>query len=84
MTDNHGNEWPVYYADDINSSIIEIDYLRNESSDNKLIDKKRTYVYPNPVTDKLNIYTKGLSGTLEFSLMNIQGQQIKNKTFNCN
>ncbi len=49
ITDNRGNEWPMYYSDEINSNIIEIDYVNEEIIDNNLIDKKRTYVYPNPV-----------------------------------
>ncbi len=47
----HGNEWSMYYSDDINSNIIEIDYVKEGISGNNLIDKKRTYVYPNPVRD---------------------------------
>ena len=48
ITDNRGNEWPMYYSDEINSNIIEIDYVKEEIIGNNLIDKKRTYVYPNP------------------------------------
>lgn len=47
----HGNEWSMYYSDEINSNIIEIDYVKEATSGNELIDKKRTYVYPNPVRD---------------------------------
>ncbi len=48
---NRGNEWSMYYSDEINSNIIEIDYVKEVISGNGLIDKKRTYVYPNPVRD---------------------------------
>jgi len=48
VTDNRGNEWPMHYSDEINSNIIEINYITEEISGNNLIDKKRTYVYPNP------------------------------------
>ncbi len=47
----HGNEWSMYYSDDINSNIIELDYVKEALNGNNLIDKKRTYVYPNPVRD---------------------------------
>ena len=45
----NGNEWSMYYSDEINSNTITIDYVKEPPSNNKLIDKKRTYVYPNPV-----------------------------------
>jgi len=51
VTNNRGNEWPMYYSDEINSNIIEIDYIKEAISGDNLIDKKRTYVYPNPVRD---------------------------------
>ncbi|MBU0528514.1 T9SS type A sorting domain-containing protein, partial [bacterium] len=47
----NGNEWSMYYSDEINSNMIEIDYVNEQTSGNGLIDKKRTYVYPNPVRD---------------------------------
>ncbi len=47
----NGNEWSMNHHDEINSNIIEIDYIKEQTSGNDLIDKKRTYVYPNPVRD---------------------------------
>lgn len=47
----NGNVWSMYHHDEINSNIIEIDYVKEDVSGNELIDKKRTYVYPNPVRD---------------------------------
>ena len=41
-------------------------------------------IFPNPVNDILNISFNGFMGTLELSLLNMQGQQLKSKTFNCN
>lgn len=55
----NGNVWPMYYSDEINSNTITIDYIKEEASGNKLIDKKRTYVYPNPVRKniaKIRVY----------------------------
>ncbi|MCK4903256.1 MAG: T9SS type A sorting domain-containing protein [Candidatus Marinimicrobia bacterium] len=47
----NGNEWSMYHHDEINSNIIEIDYVKETTNSEKLIDIKRTYVYPNPVRD---------------------------------
>ncbi|MEE8340772.1 MAG: T9SS type A sorting domain-containing protein [Candidatus Neomarinimicrobiota bacterium] len=47
----NGNEWSMYYSDEINSNIISINYEKVATSVDKLFDKKRTYVYPNPVRD---------------------------------
>ncbi|MFC1759990.1 T9SS type A sorting domain-containing protein, partial [Candidatus Neomarinimicrobiota bacterium] len=44
----NGNEWSMYHHDEINSNIIEIEYINEKTGGNELIDKKRTYVYPNP------------------------------------
>ncbi len=47
----NGNEWSMYYSDEINSNTITIEYIKEATNGDKLIDKKRTYVYPNPVRD---------------------------------
>lgn len=56
ISKNGGNEWTSYYGNEINSQTIKIDYYIEPNSDGKLIDKKKTYVYPNPIkTDRAKI-----------------------------
>ena len=45
----NGNEWSMYHHDEINSNIIEIDYIKEQTDGTGLINKKCTYIYPNPV-----------------------------------
>ncbi len=47
----NGNEWSSYYSDERNSNLININYDTTATVVNGLIDKKRTYIYPNPVRD---------------------------------
>ncbi len=51
LRQNGGNEWTTWYGDENNSKMITIDYIKEIASGNDLIDKKRTYVYPNPARD---------------------------------
>ncbi|MFC1565640.1 T9SS type A sorting domain-containing protein [Candidatus Neomarinimicrobiota bacterium] len=51
LSSNGGNEWIAWYGDENNSKLIEIDYIKETTPSNDLIDKKRTYVYPNPIRD---------------------------------
>ena len=51
LSQNRGNEWTTWYGDDNNSKSIKIDYIKETTQSNDIIDKKRTYVYPNPVRD---------------------------------
>ena len=53
ISENGGNEWTTWYGDENNSNTIEIDYLNEINSDIKLFDKKRTYVYPNPMRNNI-------------------------------
>ncbi len=51
LSQNGGNEWTTWYGDENNSKVIEIDYIKEITSNDDLIDKKRSYVYPNPARD---------------------------------
>ncbi|MCJ7801291.1 MAG: hypothetical protein MUP82_02915, partial [Candidatus Marinimicrobia bacterium] len=51
LSPNGGNVWTAWYGDENNSKLIEIDYIKEQTGGNDLIDKKRTYVYPNPARD---------------------------------
>lgn len=51
LSQNGGNEWTTWYGDENNSKMIIIDYIKEITSGNNLIDKERTYVYPNPAKD---------------------------------
>jgi hypothetical protein len=51
LSQNGGNEWTAWYGDENNSKVIEIDYIKKITSNDDLIDKKRSYVYPNPARD---------------------------------
>jgi hypothetical protein len=51
LSENGGNDWTSWYGDENNSTLIEINYDKVNNANNKLIDKKRTYVYPNPIRD---------------------------------
>ena len=46
---NGGNEWTSWYGDENNSTLININYSKTINENRKLFDKKRTYIYPNPV-----------------------------------
>ena len=70
----YGNDWSMYHHDEINSNNIEIDYIEQEVIGNELFDKKRTYVYPNPATDKLHIHT-GINMD-EVKILDITGKTI--------
>ncbi len=48
ISENRGNEWTSWYGDENNSTLIEINYSKNINNNEKLFDKKKTYVYPNP------------------------------------
>jgi hypothetical protein len=61
------------FVDNININITSY------SGVNNLRDDHEISIYPNPVADQLNIYSKRMSGIIDFSLLNIQGQQIKYK-----
>ena len=51
LSENKGNEWTSWYGDENNSTLIDINYGKNINANGNLIDKKRTYVYPNPIRD---------------------------------
>ncbi len=51
VSPSYGNEWTMYHHDEINSNEIEIEYDVANVTTKSLIDKKRTYIYPNPVRD---------------------------------
>ena len=53
LSQNGGNEWTTWYGDENNSKLIEIDYIKEITSGDDLIDKNRTYVYPNPVRNNI-------------------------------
>ena len=51
VKENGGNQWTSHFGDEINSNSIAINYSSTLLPSNGLIDKKQTYVYPNPVKD---------------------------------
>lgn len=53
VSENGGNEWTSWYGDESNSSNIVLDYFNEISDLGKLFDKKKTYVYPNPVRNNI-------------------------------
>ena len=67
----NGNEWSMYYSDEINSNIIIINYIKEPTSGDKLFDKKRTYVYPNPVRD----------GKIKIRVFNYSAEKINLKIY---
>jgi hypothetical protein len=54
VSDVDGNEWKMYFADEYNSKTIKVDYTKSSEQKNKLIDKNKSYVYPNPIRDNIS------------------------------
>ncbi len=64
LNENNGNEWTTYFGDEYNSITIRINYSAEINEQNKLIDKKKTYIYPNPVRNnkaKIRVYNYSAS-----------------------
>ncbi len=71
LSQNRGNEWTTWYGDENNSKSIKIDYIKETTQSNNIIDKKRTYVYPNPVRD----------GKATIRVFNYSAEKIKLKIY---
>ncbi len=71
LSENGGNEWTSWYGDENNSTLIRINYNKIINANNKLIDKKRTYVYPNPVRD----------GNVKIRVFNYSAEKINLKIY---
>jgi len=73
-----GNQWTSYYGNQLNSKTISIDYIREVESGGKLFDKKKTYVYPNPIkTDQAKIRVQNFSATnIEIKIYDAAGYLV--------
>ena len=79
LSPNGGNEWTSWYGDENNSKSIEIDYIKEATPSNDLIDKKRTYVYPNPARDgktTIRVYNY-LSEKINFKIFDVAGYFVE-------
>ena len=51
VSDNGGNEWTSWYGNEMNSTLLAINYGSSNNPNSKLFEKDKTYVYPNPARD---------------------------------
>jgi len=71
VIDDNGNEWTSWFGNEMNTQAIEIDYVNKINSNGKMFDKKKTYVYPNPIR----------SGNAKIRIFNHSAAQVEIKIF---